>query len=80
MVQSRQPATYRLMAWEAQDDMEAADRDCREWKLSAIDSHDRHTWRSVVRSVMCAASQLHVFGGGGWGGVTDADVAPVPAH
>ena len=22
------------------------ERDCREWKLSAIDPHDRHTWRS----------------------------------
>ena len=25
-------------------------RDCREWKLSAINPHDRHTWRSGVRS------------------------------
>ena len=24
-------------------------RDCREWKLSAINPHDRHTWRSGVR-------------------------------
>ena len=22
------------------------ERDCREWKLFAIDPHDRHTWRS----------------------------------
>ena len=34
------------------------DRDRREWKLSAIDPHDRDTWRSSVRSAMCAASQL----------------------
>ena len=34
------------------------ERDCREWKLSAIDPHDRHTWRSGERSAMCAASQL----------------------
>ena len=34
------------------------ERDCREWKLSAIDPHDRHTWRSGVRSAMRAASQL----------------------
>ena len=34
------------------------ERDCREWKLSAINPHDRHTWRSGVRSVMHAASQL----------------------
>ena len=33
-------------------------RDCREWKLSAIDPHDRYTWRSGERSAMCAASQL----------------------
>ena len=34
------------------------ERDCREWKLSAIDSHDRDTWRSGARSAMRAASQL----------------------
>ena len=38
--------------------MKAADRDCGEWKLSAIDPHDRDTWRSGVRSYMHAASQL----------------------
>ena len=32
--------------------------DCREWKLLAIDLLDRHTWRSGVRSAMCATSQL----------------------
>ena len=38
--------------------MEVADREnCREWKLSAINPPDRHTWRSGVRSAMCAASQ-----------------------
>ena len=30
----------------------------REWKLSDIDPHDRHTWRSSVRSAICTASQL----------------------
>ena len=35
------------------------ERDCREWKLSAIDPHNRDTWRSSVRSAMHAASQLH---------------------
>ena len=49
------------------------ERDCREWKLSAINSHDRHTWRSGVRSVMHAASQLSGRG------PTDVDGAPVPA-
>ena len=34
------------------------ERDCREWKLSAISPHDRRTWRSGVRSAMRAASQL----------------------
>ena len=34
------------------------ERDYREWKLSAINPHDRHTWRSGVRSAMHAASQL----------------------
>ena len=34
------------------------ERDPREWKLSAIDPHDRETWRSSVRSAMRAASHL----------------------
>ena len=34
------------------------ERDCREWKLSAINPHDIRTWRSGVRSAMCAVSQL----------------------
>ena len=34
------------------------ERECREWKLSAIDPHNRHTWRSGVRSAMRATSQL----------------------
>ena len=49
------------------------ERDCREWKLSAINPHDRCTWRSGVRSAMRAASQLSGRG------PTDVDVAPVPA-
>ena len=50
------------------------ERDCREWKLSAINPHDRRTWRSGVRSAMCAASQLSGRG------PADVDVAPVPAR
>ena len=50
------------------------ERDCRECKLSAIDPHDRHAWRSGVRSAMRAASQLPGRG------PTDVDVAPVPAR
>ena len=49
------------------------ERDCREWKLSAINPHDRHTWRSGVRSAMHAASQLSERG------PTGVDVVPVPA-
>ena len=49
------------------------ERDRREWKLSAIDPHDRDTWRSDVRSAMCAASQLPGRG------PTVVDMAPVPA-
>ena len=49
-------------------------RDCREWKLSAINPHDRHTWRSGVRSAMRAANQLSGRG------PTDVDVAPLPAR
>ena len=49
------------------------ERDCREWKLSAINPHDRRTWRSDVRSAIRAASQLSRRG------PTGVDVAPVPA-
>ena len=49
------------------------DRDCREWKLWTIDPNDRHTWISCMRSTMHAASQLPGRG------PTDVDVAPVPA-
>ena len=37
------------------------ERDRREWKLSAIDPHNRDTWRSGVRSAMRAASQLWIW-------------------
>ena len=50
------------------------ERDCREWKLSAINPRDRHTWRSSARSAMHAASQLSGRG------LTDVDIAPVPPH
>ena len=49
------------------------ERDFREWKLSAIDPHDRDTWRSSLRSAMHAASQLPGRG------PTAVDIAPVPA-
>ena len=50
------------------------EKDCREWKLRTVDPQERSTWRSGVRSAMCAASQLP-----GWG-TTDVDDAPAPAH
>ena len=50
------------------------ERDCREWKLSAIDPHDRDTWRSGVRSAMRAASQLPGRR------PTVVDMAPIPAR
>ena len=49
------------------------ERDCREWKLSAFNPYDGHTWRSSVRSAMHTASQLSGRG------LTGVDVAPVPA-
>ena len=50
------------------------ERDRREWKLPAIDPHDRDTWRSVVRSAMHAASQLPGRG------PSDVDIVPEPAR
>ena len=50
------------------------ERDCREWKLLAINPHDRNMWRSGVRSAMPAASQLSGRG------PADVNVAPVPAR
>ena len=49
-------------------------RDRREWKLSAIDPHDRDTGRSGARSAMRVASQLPGRG------PTVVDMAPVPAR
>ena len=48
-IQGRRPK----MTWK-----QLTERDCRDWKLSAINPHDRYTWSSGVRSVMHAASQL----------------------
>ena len=49
------------------------ERDRREWKLSAIDPHDRDTWKSGVRSATLTASQLPGRG------PTVVNMAPVPA-
>ena len=65
----RGPGRFK-MTWK-----QLTERDCREWKLSAINPHDRHTSsRSGVGSAMRAASQLPGRG------PTDEDVAPVPAR
>ena len=52
--------TDRWKAWArvAQDVMEDIDRDRREWNLNEVDPCDKDVWRSSVRSVMHAASQL----------------------
>ena len=62
--------TGRLkMTWK-----QLSERDCRKWKLSANNPHDRNMWRSGVRSAMHAASQLSGRK------PTDVDVAPVPVR
>ena len=50
------------------------EKDCSEWKLTTVDTQERSTWRSGVRSAMHAASQL--LGRG----PTVVDVAPAPAR
>ena len=61
---------WKAWAWQAQDDMEAADKE-GSYRVEALGY--RHTWRSGMRSVMRAASQLPGRGS------TDVDVVPVPA-
>ena len=56
------------------ENFQLTERDYRELKLSAINPHDRCTWRSGVRSAMRAESQLSGRG------PTDVDFAPVPAR
>ena len=45
-MQSEQHVIHRLMAGG------------REWKLTTVDTQESNTWRTGVRSAMCAASQL----------------------
>ena len=49
------------------------EKDCREWKLTTVSPQERSTWRSGVRSAMCATSQLPGKR------PTDVDDAPAPA-
>ena len=67
-VEGKQRLGRPKMTWK-----QLTERDRREWKLSAIDPHDRDTWRYGVRSAMRAASQLPGRG------LTDVDIVPEPA-
>ena len=55
LLEGKREPGRRKMTWK-----QLTERDGREWKLSAIDTHDRDTWRSGVRSAMRAASHLPV--------------------
>ena len=57
-----------------QRDVLYIEKDCREWKLTTVDPQERSTWRSGVRSAMCAARQIPGKG------PTDVDDAPAPAR
>ena len=69
---------YRFMAGEAGRPKltwkKLMEKDCCEWKLTTVDPQERSTWRSGVRSAMCAASQLP------GGGPTGVDDVPASAH
>ena len=57
------------MSWK-----ELTERDCREWKLSNSNPHDRKKWRHGVKSAMRAASQSSGRES------TNVDNASEPAH
>ena len=60
-----------MWAWEAQDDMEAADREgLQRVELSAIDPHETYL------EIWCDGCSKPAT----WKGPTDVDVAPVPAR
>ena len=74
MLQSEQHVIYRLMAGRPKlTGKKMTEKDCHEWKLTTVDPKERSTWRSGVRSVMRAASQLPGKE------PTDVDDAPTPA-
>ena len=78
MVQSEQHVIYRLyrreqagrpkLTWK-----KLTEKDSCEWNLMKVDPQKRSTWRSGVRSAMCAAS--HLTGRG----PIDVDDTPGPA-
>ena len=51
-----------------------AEKDCHEWKLTAVDPQERSILRSGVRSAMRSAGQFSERG------PTDVDDAPTPAR
>ena len=57
----------KAWALEAQDDMkQLTERDCREWKLSAINPHDRYQWMipgDLVWDLPCVQQASYVEGG-----------------
>ena len=68
-IEGRRRAGRPKLTWK-----KLTEKDCREWKLTTVDSQERNTWRSGVRSAMSAASQLSGRG------PTDVDDAPAPAR
>ena len=68
-MEGRQGAWRPKLTWK-----KLTEKDCCEWKHTTVDLQERSTWRSGVRSAMCAASQL--LGKG----PTDVDDAPAPVR
>ena len=52
-IDGRRGAGRPMLTWK-----KLTEKDCREWKLTRVDTQERSTWSSGVRSAMCAASQL----------------------
>ena len=67
-IDGRQGAGRPKLTWK-----KLTERDCHEWTLTAVDPQERSTWRSGVKSAMCAASQLPGKG------PNDVDDAPASA-
>ena len=67
-IEGRRGAGRPKLTWK-----KLTEKDCREWKLTSVDTQERSTLRSGVRSAMPAASQLPGKG------PTDVDDAPAPA-
>ena len=51
-IEGRQGAGRPKLTWK-----KLTEKDCAEWKLTIVDPQERSTWRSGLRSSMCAASQ-----------------------